>query len=82
MRALQFLTFSEKLSSFTEILSRAKYDILFFVLMFAFVMILSLMQILDIIWILSSRVCDLRRSFEGVPVNIHVFVVSNEVSAS
>jgi len=42
MRVLQFFTFSKKLSSFTEILSRAKYDVLFFVLMYAFVRILLL----------------------------------------
>ena len=39
MRILQFFSFSKKLSAFTEILSSAKYDILFFVLMFAFVRI-------------------------------------------
>jgi len=38
MRILQFLTFSKKLSSFTEILGRAKFDILFFLLMFAFIL--------------------------------------------
>jgi hypothetical protein len=37
LRILQFFNFSKKLSAFTEVLSKAKYDILFFVLMFAFV---------------------------------------------
>lgn len=39
LRILQFFTFSKKLSAFSEVISSAKYDILFFVLMFAFVSI-------------------------------------------
>jgi hypothetical protein len=34
---LQFFTFSKKLSAFSEVISSAKYDIIFFVLMFGFI---------------------------------------------
>jgi len=37
LRILQFFTFSKKLSAFSEVIAYAKYDILFFALMFAFV---------------------------------------------
>ena len=38
LRILQFFSFSKKLSFFTDILSSAKYDIIFFILMFSIIL--------------------------------------------
>lgn len=37
IRLMQFLAYSQRLSAFADILSSAKYDIIFFVIMFAYV---------------------------------------------
>ena len=42
LRIMKFFTFSKKLSTFSEILGSAKFDILFFVLMFAIVSITTM----------------------------------------
>jgi len=47
LRILQFFTFSRKLSAFSEVIYSAKYDILFFVLMFAFVSLALFMMALQ-----------------------------------
>jgi len=59
LRILQFSTFSIKLSTFTEVLGSAAYDLLFF---FSMVCIVSLTSIiLDFIWICSCCFHPLRR---------------------
>ncbi|CDW74117.1 polycystic kidney disease 2-like 1 [Stylonychia lemnae] len=71
MRILQFFTFSKKLSTFSEIIASAWYDIIFFVLMFAVVRLLTQLSPYQILFgyavagysLFGSSVFDFRTIF-------------------